>query len=446
MFDLVVALLVGSSTTCGPLDLEATRALAVARSDEVAIKRAELLAADADRALASAARWLPSASATFTTGPAPEARGTILESDNTNRSLAGLGPFVRVDVTAVQPLWTWGQLDAARNAAEAGVAARTALVRDATRTIEQRVRQLYFTISLTNRLLKIAGEVESALDQVDEKIAESLAKGDGEIKQEDKFRVAIFRSDVALKRADGEKALSLARAGIAAMLAIDVARLQLAEEPLPPVSGDVPELDVVIARALELRPDLAALDQALVAKRAQADAVRAATLPQLFLAGQLTYSRAWNRDIQDNPWIGDPFNTFSVGAVIGLRQNLAIPMMLAQVDKTDAELATLTRQREGLARLVRFEVAQAHAELVAAAKKAKATKASLTAGKGWFRSAQLDFGMNVTDARSLLDAYAGYVKTQLDSAQASYEFLVARGRLDQVTGQVAPEGVPCALQ
>lgn len=446
MISLFVALLAGAPTPCGPLDLEATRALAIARSDEVAIKRAELLAADADRTLAAAIRWLPSASATFTTGPAPEARGTIFESDNSNRSLAGLGPFVRVDVQAVQPLWTWGQLDAARDAAEAGFEARSALVRDAARTIEQRVRQLYFTVALTKRLLKIAGEVESALDTVDARIAESLAKGDGEIKQEDKFRVAIFRSEVGLKKADGEKALTLARAGLAAMLAIDVAKLELADEPLPPPTGDVPELDAAITQAIALRPDLNALDRALVAKRAQVDAVRAATLPQLFLAGQFTYSRAWNRDIQDNPWIGDPFNTLTFGVVLGVRQNLAIPMMLAQVDKADAELATLARQREGLARLVRFEVTQAHTELVTADKKAKATKASLTAGKGWFRSAQLDFGMNVTDARSLLDAYAGYVKTQLDSAQASYEFLVARGRLDQVTGQVAPEGVTCALE
>jgi hypothetical protein len=71
----------------------------------------------------------------------------------------------------------------------------------------------------------------------------------------------------------------------------------------------------------------------------------------------------------------------------------------------------------------------------------------VSAGKGWFRSSQLNFGLNLVDAKSLLEAYAGYVKTQLDSAQATYEFLVATGRLDQVIARAMPKGVAsCELR
>jgi outer membrane protein TolC len=208
----------------------------------------------------------------------------------------------------------------------------------------------------------------------------------------------------------------------------------------------VPELAASIADAIALRPDLLALDQALVAKRAQLDAAHGAQLPQLFVAGNFTYAGATNRDAQSNPWASDPLNSLGAGVALGLSQNLAIPLMLAQSEKLEAELQPLLRQRDGLARLVRFEVEQAHAELVMAAEKAAAAKSALGSGKAWFRSAGLDFGLNVTDARTLLDAYSGYVKTQIDAAQASYEYLVARGRLDQVIGKALPEGAAsCGL-
>jgi outer membrane protein TolC len=77
---------------------------------------------------------------------------------------------------------------------------------------------------------------------------------------------------------------------------------------------------------------------------------------------------------------------------------------------------------------------------VAAVEKAKATQAAVTAGRSWFRTAGLNFGFGVTDARALLEAYTGYIKTQLDSAQAVYELLLARSRLDQVTGRALSKG------
>jgi outer membrane protein TolC len=121
--------------------------------------------------------------------------------------------------------------------------------------------------------------------------------------------------------------------------------------------------------------------------------------------------------------------------VIGLRQNLAIPLLLAQARKAEAEVSSLRRKREGLARLIKVQTEQALADLRAASEKQAATQSALSAGRSWFRSAGLNFGVGVTDARGLIDAYAGYIQTQGNSAQAIYEVLLARGRLDQVTGK-----------
>jgi outer membrane protein TolC len=185
---------------------------------------------------------------------------------------------------------------------------------------------------------------------------------------------------------------------------------------------------------------LRALDKAVEALQSQLAASHGAQLPQFFAAGAFTYAYAPNRDIQHNPWIRDDFNVLAAGLVIGLRQNLAFPLLRAQAQKAEAELGVTRRQREGLARLLQVQVDQALADLKAAEEKGAATQAALSAGRSWFRSAGLNFQAGVSDARALLDGYSGYVKSQIDHAQAIYELLLARGHLDQVTGQPLSKG------
>jgi outer membrane protein TolC len=437
----VLALVLAAPLPCGPLDLPTALALATVRSDEVAIKQAEFLAAEADRSLAKAARIIPVATVTLVGGPVPAAHGTVQDSQNSNRSLDGLGPFGRIDINVVQPIWTWGLLNAAREAADAGARARALLVTDTAHQVQLRVVRLYWGIALAHRLLNLAAEVESAVRDADQRIAKSLEAADGEVTQEDKFRVDVFHSEVRQRRIEAEKGLKLARVALAATLAISEPDLQLKEDALPnrTDSGAIDRAQALREAQLS-RPDLLALDQSIVALEAQVHANRAAVLPQFFAAGSFAYSRAPNRDIQTNPWIRDDFNLLGFGVVLGLRQNFAIPTLLAQVDKAEAQLSTARRQRAGLARLVDSQTEEALVELTAAQDKDAAAHAALAAGRAWFRSASLNFGAGLSEVRALVEAYTGYVKTQIDSAQADYDLLVARARLDQVIGRPLSKG------
>jgi outer membrane protein TolC len=279
-------------------------------------------------------------------------------------------------------------------------------------------------------------------------VKESLEKADGEVTQEDKYRVAIFRSELNQRKAEAEKAEKLAQSALSATLALSPDRVHIKVAPLPkPEGAKLASADTLVEEAAMNRPDLRALSEAMRAKQDQAKAARASMFPQIFLAGTFAYAYAPNRDIQSNPWIRDDFNLLAVGVVLGLRQNLAIPLLIAQADKADAELMPLQHQQEGLMRLIRVDVERALAELEAASKRHDAAKAALSAGKSWFRAAGLNFSLNVTDAKSLIDAYTGYVKTQIDEAQSTYEFLVAEGRLDQVIARPLERGgAPCIPQ
>jgi len=437
-----------AAPACGPLDLPTAMSLAAVRSDELAIKHAEVLGAQADEAIARAAGILPGATATLIGGVVPEARGNILFSENSNRTLLrGLGPFGRIDVNVIQPIYTWGQLSAAKEAAQAGVQGRTFALEDTAHQVQLRIVQVYWGAALARRLLSLAAEVEGALKQVDQKIAESLAAADGQVTLEDKYRVALFRGELLQRKTEAEKGLRLARAALASTLAMPEQEMKLKDEPLP-ASPDVrvPSQDEVVRQAERERPDLKGLDQAVIAFEEQAKASWAAQLPQFFAAGTFAYSRAPNRDIQTNPWISDYFNTLALGMAVGLRQNLSFPTLHAQEKKAQSELVRVKAQREGLVRLISLQALQAIADLQAAVDRYAAAQGALSAGRSWFRSAGLNFGAGVSDAKALVEAYTGYAKTQVDTAQATYELLVARAHLEQVTGKSLSSGEPnCVL-
>ncbi|HKD40946.1 MAG TPA: TolC family protein, partial [Myxococcaceae bacterium] len=282
---------------------------------------------------------------------------------------------------------------------------------------------------------------------VDQKIAESLAAADGQVTLEDKYRVALFRGELLQRKTEAEKGLRLARAALASTLAMPEQEMKLKDEPLP-ASPDVrvPSQDEVVRQAERERPDLKGLDQAVIAFEEQAKASWAAQLPQFFAAGTFAYSRAPNRDIQTNPWISDYFNTLALGMAVGLRQNLSFPTLHAQEKKAQSELVRVKAQREGLVRLISLQALQAIADLQAAVDRYAAAQGALSAGRSWFRSAGLNFGAGVSDAKALVEAYTGYAKTQVDTAQATYELLVARAHLEQVTGKSLSSGEPnCVL-
>lgn len=444
---LFTAFIITALPACGPLDLDTALSLAAARSDEVAVREAEVAAAEVDVALARALRIVPSASATLLLGPTPEAHGNVVQSDSSSRSLAGLGPFGRVDLAVVQPLFTWGRLDAASEAARAGVKARSLLVRDQLAAVQVRIVQLYWGEALGRRILEIAADVEKALQEVDRRIDASLKRADGTITPADRYRVDHFHGVVRQRKADAQRGRDLARAGLAATLALPAERLALEEAPLEAGEEVVPEATAARTLSQRRRSDIQALDQAIAASEAEVRAEEAAALPQVFLGGTFSYAYAPNRDLQLNPWVHDDFNLLAFGLALGVRQDLAFPLLRARAEKARAERATLERQRTALARLADAQVDGALADLRSAGDRLAAARATLSSGKSWFRAAGLDFSAGLIEPRDLLDAYAGYVESQAWLAQAVYDVLGARARLAAATGELPRGGEPrCELR
>lgn len=452
---LLASVLAVDGARCGPLDLATAQALVIARSDEVAIRKAEVLTAEADLGVAKSIGVLPEFALLFLTGVVPGAKlaeGTPSSeiqpiAQGTNRGLSDLGPFARVEINLVQPLYTFGRISSARDAARDGVSAREFLVQDKVNQARQQTLQLVMAATLTRRLLAIVGEIEGALTEVEATMDKSLKANDGDVSTDDKYRVELFRATLLQQKAEVQRRERQARAALATLLVIPVQDLHLKEDPFPdPNSIQVPDILSVRAEAEQDRPDIRALDKAIAAKREEVHATWAEQLPQFFVAGQFAYSKAPGRNEITNPYVGDYFNAFTINAALGFRQNLSFFTLKAREHKAEAELNTLLQQREGAAHGVDLQVEDAHADLVAAIAKRKAVRSGLAAGRSWFRSAGLNFAVGVGEAKDVIDAYKGYAQSQYDDAVATYDVLVAQGRLNEVLGRGdAPGPAPCLL-
>jgi outer membrane protein TolC len=446
---LALTIAATAAPACGPLDADSALALAAQNADEIAIRRAELAAAEADLAIARAARVLPMASATALTSFVPAAHfkgGDLLHPDvSTSRTLRDLGPFVRLDVNVVQPLFTWGRLDAARDAATAGAKARERLVTDKLSELRVRVAQLFWGETLARRLLAIAADVDKNLVQVSDKLDELLKEGETSVKPADRYRLDVYKATLRKRKAEAQKGLDTAHGGLAATLGLAPDALVLREAALPLEGGEPPVLAAALQGAERQRPDAAALDLAIAARENEVKAAEGAMKPQVFLGGTFAFAYAPNRTPVLNPFISDEFNHVGGGVALGVRQDLALVLLSAQAEKARAERETLRRQRDGLSRLIAQQVEAAVADVAAARERLLAANAAVSSGRAWFRSAGLDFEAGVGEPKDLLDAYAGYVELQVDQQQAAYDLLVARAKLDQARGvapRVGPN--PCA--
>ena len=294
-------------------------------------------------------------------------------------------------------------------------------------------------IRLTSRLLGIAADVQSALKEADARVQKSLKANDGEITPEDRYRIEIFRVQQLTQRvADGERALRVARVGLAATLAMSrtssssaTTRCRTRRRSTTGSPGRAVRLGADAARSQGTR-------QRHPAKEADVHASRAELFPQVGLVGQFAWSRAPGRDIITNPYVGDYFNALTIGAALGIRQNLSFWTIITRTNKKEAELDTLRKQRTGAVRAIHVEVETAVADLNAAITKREASAKAVAAGRSWFRSATLNFGVGVADGRDLIDAYRGYAEAQYGDAQATFDLLAAQARLEQVTGRMPP--------
>lgn len=414
-----------------PYDLARCVRMAFGSSPSIHAAEADLQIAENRLRQVYAARFLPRLDFTWMVGPSPEARGDALTGVSNWRRMS---VFSRTELSLVQPLFTFGKLEAAVEAASGGIGAQRAGL-DGTRfDLERQVARAYYLLLLANQLRSLANESRAEIETARRTIVEKLEADTGDFTYTDLHRIDRFVYDVEENANKVVKSQGIARSALRILVGLSESdSLVLADGSLKPVDVRIRPLEHYLS-LVKGRPDLGQLREGLRVRSAQVRAVRTDLFPQVFLAGRFKYGLAPNRDRQRNPFLKDEFNVTELGAVLGFRQSLSFASTRAKVKEARLSYEKLGYQAQLAVQGARLEIESAYLSLIEAQANIGAARKARRATRRWFVSARDGFNAGLEEAGEMVDAVKEYGIIRAKYYQAVLEFNLAWVSLMRATG------------
>ncbi len=393
-------------------------------------------AIEAARARLGEARVSPFFSSFNVTGTfamAPEARGTPVVSPDDdfpveNRWL----PVYRAEVKGSVPLWTFGKLSAAREAASAGVQGAE-LERERTRAkLIYDVRRAYFGLQLALDTQQMISEGKDKLAKAVKRLEERLQDGDADVNPSDRYRLSSTLAEVEARSSEIESLETATRAALQILTGIE--RVRVPDCPLEAIDFEAKDIATYQRMARQNRPETGILDAAIAASQADVDATRAQYLPDIGLGLHAGISHAPGAVDQHNPFVSDPANYHSYGAALVARWSLDL---WGNTYRDRRATATWLKARAGLEQAlegIELEVSSAYTELTSAVRRLRAWETGHRDARRWFIAAAQAEQLGVGEAEELVDAVKAYFTARYAHLQAVHDFDMAVARLERAVG------------
>ncbi len=342
------------------------------------------------------------------------------------------GIFFRVQADVLQPIYTFGRLGGAIDAAAAGVDEAELEVEAVKEQIAARVSRTYWAVVLAKTILKFLDDVEKRLDKAENKVEELLAEGSTEVSEMDKFRLRLYRANLRKRRVEAESGLRTLKYTLSFLMCIDLSpdEFDVADGKIRrPKEVEVPSLDVSIKEALSKRPEVLRLSKLVEIRRGQLKSERGGLFPQIFLGGRFVYAVAPDREDVSNPFLNDEFNTVNGAAVLGLKQDLSFHLALSKVRRIEMEIEKAEHQRREVEKAIRLDVQTAWEELNKIKKTMNYSRKAFKNARSWVAGATLNFNVGVLPTKDLLEALVAYSETLVDYYRQLYKYRESRIKL-----------------
>ncbi|HEY8514350.1 MAG TPA: TolC family protein [Candidatus Binatia bacterium] len=407
--------------------LEAAPELAVARWD-VAARQAKLREA-------KASRFVPQFEALNLLGVAPAYRGTVLEPRDTVDT-SRYGPFTSVDVTLVQPLFTWGKLTsgiaAATHAVEQEIAASEGKAAD----VVLQVKTLYYNVLLSRSVQGILVEARDSFEDALETANERRESGDPDITELDILYLRVALAEIAKEVPRIETGAQSALEALRMLIGEDrKAPLDVAERFLEPVEIRLEPLEHYLGQLYDKNPAWKQLEAGIAAKAEEVKTIEADYYPMFFLTGSFSYSYAPRNDRQLNPFAWDQFNyQRGPGGVFGIRWPLNFHITAAKVEATRAELGKLEAQRRMAQDGLALELETAYRKVIETKEALDKLEDGRSAGRAILTLSVTNFDIGIGDASEILQGLSNYAQVSGHYYEQLRDYNIAVAEFERVSG------------
>ncbi|MDR9387838.1 MAG: TolC family protein [Balneolaceae bacterium] len=339
--------------------------------------------------------------------------------------------FTRAQIEAIQPLFTWGAIPSAIEAATFN-AERVEYETDVkSASFEVQLAEIYIGMQLSNALERVSDEADELISEANEEIRKQLEEGTEELTESDYFEFEVFeleyegqRAQIKAVAAQMDRLWSLALNGRPADAAdfMDVEGVTL-----PPFSE-------LLALAFEQRAELKAVQAGQQALEAGKRATLAERYPTIYLGLSASGAITPNRPKQDNPFINNSTNFASARFGIGISQNLNLQSIRLKGDRFSIQEDKLVETEQLLRQQIQLDVVQRLQEAETALAQLQSLLGALVKTKEWVRHEQLNMDYGFGDVKNLVDALKKELELEASVLRAKYDWQMARVRLNHALG------------
>lgn len=381
----------------------------------------------------------PTATVTALIAPSPE-----IECDHTNTAdctrtkpdelgfhFKGVMGSVKAELT--QPLYTFGKIDSAIDAASNNVQMNEALANGVAGDMGLEAARAYLGVDLARDLGSMLDDGAEKLADATKTLEDRLAQGDASVTVQDRLRLQTFTAELASRRSEAREAEATALAGLRAL--VGDPEVDTLGNDLEPLEVDIDQARAYLERAQHLRPETLAAEHGVSALEGLRDLERAKLLPDLAVVGGATWSRAGGVEDPHNAFAYDPFNLTTGYAALVLRWNIEPATQFARLAQANAQVE---RGRDLLAAARRagdFAVLQAYSRAVEAKSRLDSANSGEKSARGWVASVMQADAIGTVSSRDMADAYLAYFTIHSSVLQSTYDYDLAVLALRRAIGE-----------
>lgn len=424
------------------LQLSLSEACARAAKNPLARAALEQWRATGARVTEARATRLPHAEFTAFLAPSPKINcidADCTRTEPTEVRLAFDGVFGGIRLDVIQPLYTFGKIDAAVDAAQSATDATKALAAGVKGDTMLDTARAYLGVDSARELLAMLEEGAGALDEGKRTIVQRIDEGDEEVTMLDRLRLETLEAEIRVRTSEAREAEMTALAMLRALVGEPTAdTLHASPEPL---TFELEDARSYTARGRAGRPELRAARDAVAAL----DSVRrleiARWFPDVFALAGFDFARAQGVDDSPTAFADDPFNATTARLALVLRWSVD-PAQGARVSRASAELSRGRALAQAADRASDATVQAAYTRAVEARKRLDAARAGEKSARGWVASALQADAVGTLSAKDLGDAYIAYFTLRARVVENIYAWNVAVMTLRRAIGEpvVVPSG------
>ncbi len=370
-------------------------------------------------------------------GLVPGARGDVTTSPDEQGEYNDLGPFFKIDLKIIQPLYTFGKYTSASEAGRFNILVKKAAQQesqneltfqvvkaflgavaglDGSKVGRKLMEQYHFLLQRIDKMLK-----RNAPGINDSHLLETRSMLFEIEKQSSRGRSDAIQATLLLK---GLMNLSGDFEIIPAVLRIP--NFETASAPLPLF------LAYVQAHSWQIQ----GIDAGLNALKQRQKFEEKKKYPDLFVAAGAGFGTAPNRDKQTNPFVTDEFNYSNVGAVLGLKWDFNYKTYSAEEQQAFLDHLKLMEKKKLLILRLNGEIRNSYQTAQRQWHLLKAASESSKAARQWTRLESDNLSMGIGDVKRLISAYRQYFKLQADEIETRHAYLLALARLAKNAGNM----------